>query len=172
MTDDQLIESLRARTWPGDCEAAAFRLEELRARVAELEALPGNVLARQLEKLEAERDALAAELKALREHEPFCWTTYPPSGRYSKCKAEVDLWERNSWTIVPLYARPVPDEPVNARLLDALKKCRDQFENYVSHHINKGEFEKAVSNGSFVMLANAAISEAEKQSAEAGHEND
>lgn len=42
MTDDQLIESLRARTWPGDCEAAAFRLEELRARVAELEALPGN----------------------------------------------------------------------------------------------------------------------------------
>ena len=49
MTDDQLIESLRARTWPGDCEAAAFRLEELRARVAELEALPGNVLARQLE---------------------------------------------------------------------------------------------------------------------------
>jgi len=49
MTDDQLIESLRARTWPGDCEAAAFRLEELRARVAELEALPGNVLARQVE---------------------------------------------------------------------------------------------------------------------------
>jgi len=45
MTDDQLIESLRARTWQGDCEAAAFRLEELRARVAELEALPGNVLA-------------------------------------------------------------------------------------------------------------------------------
>ena len=45
MTDDQLIESLRARTYPGDCEAAAFRIEELRARVAELEALPGNVLA-------------------------------------------------------------------------------------------------------------------------------
>jgi len=126
----------------------------------------------QIGQLLAERDALAAELKALREHEPFCWTTYPPSGRYSKCKAEVDLWERNSWTIVPLYARPVPDEPVNARLLDALKKCRDQFENYVSHHINKGEFEKAASNGSFVMLANAAISEAEKQSAEAGYEND
>ena len=53
MTDDQLIESLRARTWPGDCEAAAFRLEELRARVAELEALPGNVLAQRVEVLEA-----------------------------------------------------------------------------------------------------------------------
>ena len=38
MTDEQLIENLRARTWPGDCEAAAFRIEELLARVAELEA--------------------------------------------------------------------------------------------------------------------------------------
>ena len=38
--DDQLIENLRARTWPGDCEAAAFRIEELLARVAELEAGP------------------------------------------------------------------------------------------------------------------------------------
>lgn len=36
--DDQLIENLRARTWPGDCEAAAFLIEELLARVAELEA--------------------------------------------------------------------------------------------------------------------------------------
>ena len=153
MTDDQLIESLRAR-------------------VAELEALPGNVLARQLEKLEAERDALAAELKALREHEPFCWTTYPPSGRYSKCKAEVDLWERNSWTIVPLYARPVPAEPVNARLLDTLKKCRDQFQRYVEHHLDKGDYDKAAANESFAWLANAAISEAEKQPTEAGYEND
>ena len=48
MTDDQLIENLRSRTWPGDCEAAAFRIEELRARVAELEAepcAPGNYAA-------------------------------------------------------------------------------------------------------------------------------
>lgn len=58
--------------------------------------------------LEANREELIAELKALREQEPSCWTTYPPSGRYSKCKAEVDLWERNNWTIVPLYAHPVP----------------------------------------------------------------
>ena len=57
---------------------------------------------------EQERDALTAELKALREQEPSCWTTYPLSGRYSKCKAEVDLWERNNWTIVPLYTHPVP----------------------------------------------------------------
>ena len=65
-------------------------------------------LSRSLERVAAGRDALAAELKALREQEPSCWTTYPPSGRYSKCKAEVDLWERNNWTIVPLYAHPVP----------------------------------------------------------------
>ena len=37
-SDDQLIENLRSRTWPGDCEAAAFRIEELLARVASLEA--------------------------------------------------------------------------------------------------------------------------------------
>ena len=42
--DDQLTENLRARTWPGDCEAAAFRIEELRARVAELEAEPRDDL--------------------------------------------------------------------------------------------------------------------------------
>lgn len=38
MTDEQLIESLRARMWACDCEAAAFRIEELLARVASLEA--------------------------------------------------------------------------------------------------------------------------------------
>lgn len=39
-SDDLLIQNLRARTWPGDCEAAAFRIEELLARVDELEAGP------------------------------------------------------------------------------------------------------------------------------------
>ena len=38
MTDEQLIENLRARMWACDCEAAAFRIENLLARVAELEA--------------------------------------------------------------------------------------------------------------------------------------
>ena len=38
MTDEQLIENLRARMWACDCEAAAFRIEKLLARVAELEA--------------------------------------------------------------------------------------------------------------------------------------
>ena len=38
MTDEQLIENLRARMRACDCEAAAFRIEKLLARVAELEA--------------------------------------------------------------------------------------------------------------------------------------
>lgn len=90
MTDDQLIESLRARTYPGDCEAAAFRIEELLARVAELE---------------AERDALAAELKALREQDPVGIVDEDDDGVFA------DL-ETTSGVIVKLgdklYARPVP----------------------------------------------------------------
>ena len=123
MTDDQLIESLRAR-------------------VAELEALPGNVLAR--------------------EHEPFCWTTYPPSGRYSQCTAEVALWERNSWTIVPLYARPVParrmtDDEIN----DLGFQCGLQPEDAVNPSVE--EFARAIE---------AALFGGELQAAEARHEND
>ena len=128
----------------------------------------------QIGQLLAEQDDLAAELNALRDQDPLFW--YRPvddDGGYEgpmHNDSIIGKWIRDQrpgeWK--ELYARPVPAEPVNALLLDALKKCRDQFDHYVSHHINKGEFEKAASNGSFVMLANAAISEAEKQSAEAG----
>lgn len=85
-------------------------------------------LSRSLEKAISERDALAAELKALREQEPSCWTTYPPSGRYSKFKAEVDLWERNNWTIVPLYARPVPARELTDAAKSVLAEHRRQIE--------------------------------------------
>ena len=77
-----------------------------------------------IDKISAERDALTAELKALREQEPSCWTTYPPSGRYSKCKAEVDLWERNNWTIVPLYAHPVPARKLTDAVDDLARHIR------------------------------------------------
>lgn len=53
MTDDRLIECLRARTNPGDCEAAAFRIEELRARVAELALQSDALLAAMQEAREA-----------------------------------------------------------------------------------------------------------------------
>ena len=96
---------------------AGDRLDDVLRVVAERDALANRVY--QLEQknsgaaeiIAAMQETHAedqAELKALREQEPSCWTTYPPSGRYSKCKAEVDLWERNNWTIVPLYTHPVP----------------------------------------------------------------
>ena len=103
----ELIERLRlmsADTYGNDAADALESLEAAYASAVEA----GKALAKQAFKAEQERDAIAEELKALREQGPSCWTTYPPSGRYSKCKAEVDLWERNNWTIVPLYAHPVP----------------------------------------------------------------
>ena len=163
MTDDQLIESLRARTWPGDCEAAAFRLEELRARVAELEALPGNVLARQVEKLEAERDALAAELKSLREQEPLFW--YRPvddDGGYEgpmHNDSIIGKWIRDQrpgeWK--ELYARPVP-----------VRRLTDE-------EIAEISIECAAQSPSDILFARAveAVLFGDKsQSAESGYEND
>ncbi len=119
MTDDQLIESLRARTWPGDCEAAAFRLEELRARVAELEALPGNVLAQRVENLEA-------QLKVLREQEPVGIVDEGDDGVFA------DLETTNGVLVKlgdKLYARPVPAKPVNqSRPLESIESSELRLE--------------------------------------------
>ena len=119
----------------------------------------------QFTRIVAERDTLAAELKALREQEPVGIVDEGDDGVFA------DL-ETTSGVLVKLgdkiYARPVPAEPVNARLLDALKKCRDQFQRYVEHHLDKGDYDKAAANESFAWLAGAAISKAEKQPAEAG----
>jgi len=125
-----------------------------------------NVLARQVERLAAERDALAAELAALREQDPVA-TLRNSSGHIGGLHFDnhaPDILEAG----MKLYARPVPAEPVNARLLDTLKKCRDQFQRYVEHHLDKGDYDKAAANESFAWLAGAAISEAEKQPTEAG----
>lgn len=50
---------------------------------------------------------------------------------------------------------------VNARRLEALKVCRDQFKHYVDHHLDKGDLDKAAQNEKFVALADAAITGAE-----------
>jgi len=122
-------------------------------------------LAQRVEKLKAERDALDAELKALREQEPVAW--YCDRGDWGR--EYNGLPEMSDGDIgAPLYARPIPADPVNARLLDTLKKCRDQFQRYVEHHLGKGDYDKAAANESFAWLAGAAISEAEKQPTEAG----
>ena len=83
--DDQLIENLRARTWPGDCEAAAFRIEELLARVASLE---------------AER--------ASREKQEPVGHFAQRLGRF--VQLDADCWPKGHEHSIPLYADP----PVSA----------------------------------------------------------
>ena len=91
MTDDQLIESLRARMWPGDCEAAAFRLEELRA--------------------------LAAELKALREQEPVGIVDEDDDGVFADLETAngvlVKLGDK-------LYAHPAPARDLTDEAIENL----------------------------------------------------
>ncbi len=51
----------------------------------------------------------------------------------------------------------IMDQPVNARLLEALIQCRDRFIFYVEHHLANGAAVKAAENDRFVTLANQAI---------------
>ena len=57
----------------------------------------------------------------------------------------------------------IMDQPVNARLLEALIQCRDRFLFYVEHHLTNGAVVKAAENDRFVTLANQAIAAAEAQ---------
>ena len=59
----------------------------------------------------------------------------------------------------------IMDQPVNARLLEALIQCRDRFLFYVEHHLANGAAVKAAENDRFVTLANQAIAAAEAQQA-------
>lgn len=52
-------------------------------------------------------------------------------------------------------------QPVNTRLLTALKAFRHQFAQYVAHHISKGDMHKAMANESMVAMADVAIMAAE-----------
>lgn len=98
-------------------------------------------------KLKAERDALAAELKALREQEPVAFMHDQETRRDCVHIEVLDFLQRanshygcvnkiqripldtTEHYTIPLYARPVPAEPVNARLLDVAVwpagYCRD-----------------------------------------------
>ena len=97
--------------------------------------------------LRAERDALAAELKALREQEPVAFMHDQETRRDCVHIEVLDFLQRanshygfvnkiqripldtTEHYTIPLYARPVPAEPVNARLLDVAVwpagYCRD-----------------------------------------------
>ena len=119
MTDEQLIENLRARTWPGDCEAAAFRIEELRARVAELE---GESFAwrdkcmfqsGQMESLKEEATFLASERAEREKQEPVAWYIDGEDGREYNGTPKMS----GGRTGAPLYAAPPVAAP--ARLTDS-----------------------------------------------------
>lgn len=78
--------------------------------------------------LQAERDALAAKLKELEGQEPVGWTFVDdpavyamPGGGYKPGKDRPS----NAILCEPRFARPVPAEPVNARLLEAAKAALD-----------------------------------------------
>ena len=97
MTDEQLIENLRARMWACDCEAAAFRIEDPLARVAELEA----------ERAEREKQ------------EPVAWMEWAENaGAWFLAYSE-----NPDVTTKPLYAAPPVAAPV--RLMDSDTHAKD-----------------------------------------------
>lgn len=78
---------------------------------------PSTILALidRAKKAEAERDALAAKLAELERQEPVAWyADFEGWGREYNGLPELS----NGVTGNPLFARPAPAEPVNARLLD------------------------------------------------------
>lgn len=72
--------------------------------------------------LKEERDALAAKLKELEGQEPAAWVGYGPrDGRVEFCINKPAPSVFRDFGFKPLFASPPPAEPVNARLLEALK---------------------------------------------------
>lgn len=89
-------------------EAAAVML---RAVIDEAEQAKSAGLSRSLEKAAAERDALAAELKALREQEPVSHEFQAQDGSWRGFINEShykNTVEDGSWPIRALYAHPAP----------------------------------------------------------------
>jgi hypothetical protein len=98
---------------------AQKELRELRRQLSVYEAdavhTCGDACQRPTCVLRRERDALAAELKALRAQEPVAWR-YQASGQY-RYRGYVEGFDRDYQSLKPvkLYAAPVPaqDVPVN-----------------------------------------------------------
>lgn len=107
-------------------EAAEKERDVLRDRLA-LESQENGALRDSVDRACEERDALRAALRheadcveatkaeivtlrtkieQMEKQEPYCWTTSPPAGHYSRFNPEVDRWIENGWTVVPLYLAP------------------------------------------------------------------
>jgi len=111
-------------------------------------------------------EELAAKLAELEQQKPVAWLYdwQAPEGLIKDwVETNRDEIQEGATSIRPLFARPAPAEPVNARLLEALIQCRDRFIFYVEHHLTNGAVVKAAENDRFVTLANQAIAEAEAQ---------
>lgn len=63
----------------------------------------GKLLHLSIADLQHENKMLRTERARMRKLEPYCWTTSPPSGRYSRFAPEVASWAENGWKVVPLY---------------------------------------------------------------------
>lgn len=114
-------------------------------------------LERECMALRAERDALAARLAELEGQEPVAWLYdwQAPEGLIKGwVETNRDAIPEDATNIRPLYARPVPAEPVNARLLDALKLAECVYRKNV---VNEGE------PSSVLEAMQAAITAAEAQ---------
>ena len=110
------------------CEANAYQIE-IRGLKTSLKSADSRLheVAVICATAEQERDALAAELQALREQEPVAWY------------CDIEDWGReyngmpgmsNGAIGTPLYARPVPAEPVNARLLERISDAMQSYERH------------------------------------------
>jgi len=117
-----LIDSLRK---------AKMRVQILERNLRDAEE-SGRRLAKQAHRAEQERDALAARLAELEGQEPVAWVYdwQAPEGLIKGwVETNRDAIPEDATNIRPLYARPVPAEPVNARLLDVAVwpagYCRD-----------------------------------------------
>lgn len=91
--------------------------------------------------LETERDALAAELAELEGQEPVAWVYnwQAPEGLVKDwVETNRDEIPEGATNIRPLFARQVPAEPVNVRLLDALKRAKSALVSFkfVPEHAN------------------------------------
>ncbi len=117
-----LIDSLRK---------AKMRVQILERNLRDAEE-SGRRLAKQAHRAEQERDALAARLAELEGQEPVAWVYdwQAPEGLIKGwVETNRDAIPEHATNIRPLYARPAPAEPVNARLLDVAVwpagYCRD-----------------------------------------------
>jgi len=92
--------------------------------------VPAEVAREVVVALQAERDALAAKLAELDGQEPVAWMGFGPrDGRAEFSIKKPAGSVMRDFNMRPVFARPVPAEPVNARLLDVAVwpagYCRD-----------------------------------------------